>query len=194
MFRNVLIATLNLLLFRGGPQDFPYEPRLTAVLVTTAVLIQYAVSMVVMPPGLAAATALASIIALALATQMLLRVRKVEARFMQTYHALLAVNSLGTLAIWLPFAELAPALMKVANAPTATDPAVAAQVPSGPLVLMMILVIWNFVANANIFRHAANLSAGVGLFVALLVWLGEQMFVGFFGTAAMAIFGSPTPP
>lgn len=193
MFRTVLIATLNLLLFRIGPQEFPYEPRLTGVLAPTAALVQYAISMMVMPPGLAAASALATIMGLAIATHMLLRARHVEARFMQTYHSLLAVNSLLTLATWLPFGELAPELMKISRNPAVTDTGVNIQLPNGPLFLMFALVIWNFIANANIFRHSANLSVGVGLFVALLVSVGVQMFVLFFASAALAIFGS-TPP
>ncbi|MGQ0619184.1 MAG: hypothetical protein ACT4QA_04560 [Panacagrimonas sp.] len=194
MFRTVLIATFNLLLFRIGPQDFPYDPRLTGVLAPTAALVQYAVSMLWVPPGLAAASALAMIMGLAVATHMLLRVRHVETRFMQTYHSLLAVSSLLTLATWLPISELAPEMMKISPnaAVTGTDPNV--QLPGGSLFLMFILITWNFIANANIFRHAANLTAGAGLLVALLVWGGVQMFVLFFASAALAIFGSPTPP
>lgn len=189
MLRNLLITTLNLLLFRAGPQDLPYEPRLTSLLVSSAALVQYAISVMVMPAGLAAAMAIALVMGLALSTQILLRIRSVEARFMQTYHALLAVSAVMSLLSWIPLSEIAPALVELSKRETPPEPGTDIGIASGPLMLMFVLMMWNFFVNAAIYRHAANLGYAAGLLVALLVSVGVQMFVLFFASAAAAIFG-----
>ena len=195
MLQSVLLATLNLLLFRAGPQDFPYEPRLTGWLVPIAVLVNYFVLSLALPPILAGAISLAVVIALSFATRLYLRTRKLEERFIQTFHALLAVSCVMTLALMFPFSEVAPELEKFAAMnPGATDPAPALQIPAWAALTMNALNIWNVAVNANIFRHAGNTGIAGGLFVAFLVSIGVLMFVLFFASFVAALLGGGATP
>ena len=190
MLASVLTATLNLLLFRSGPQDFPFDPRLTGWLVPLAALVNYFVLSLVLPPIISAAIGLAVVIALSFATRMFLRTRGLEARFMQTYHALLAVTIPMTLLLMVPFAEIAPELKKLSEmTPGPTDPIPELQVPSWAALTMNLLNFWNFAVNAHIFRSAGNMGLGGGLIVALLVAFGVLMFVLVFASFVAAIVG-----
>lgn len=190
MLASVLQATLNLLLFRAGPQDFPYEPRLTGWLVPAAALVNYFVLGLVLPPIVAAAIGVAVVIALSFATRVFLRTRGMEARFMQTYHALLAVSIPMTLLLLWPFSEIAPELQKLSQIePSPTAPMPELQVPGWAALTMNLLNLWNYLVNAHIFRNAGNLGLGGGLIVALLVAFGVLMFVLVFASFVAAVFG-----
>lgn len=188
MFQSVLNATVNLLLFRIGPQDFPYDINLTRVLVPTAALANYAVLAMALNPVVAAAMSIAVVMGTAMAAHLILRARKLEARFMQTYHAMLAVSTVLTLALVLPFAQIAPELEKLAQNPEAMDGATL-DIPGWAALTMNGLNIWNFVVNAHILRHAAGVGIGGGLLMALLVAFGVLMFVLFFATLAGILVG-----
>lgn len=187
MFSIVASTTLNLLLFRAGPEDFPYVPALTRVLVPLAALINYALLVQALPPLLAMAMALAVVMATGLATRTLLRIRGVEARFMQTFHSLLMVNSVLTMALWLPFSEIAPQLQELSKNPEAMEAGAQLKVSGWAALMMNALNIWNFVVNAHIFRRSANFGFGGGLLVAMLVAMAVLMFVLFFATFASAV-------
>lgn len=190
MLTSVLNATLNLLLFRAGPQDFPYEPRLTGWLVPMAALVNYVVLGLVLPPIIAAAIGIAVVMALSVATRVFLRARGTEARFMQTYHSLLAVSIPMTLLLLYPFSEIAPELQKLSQMePGPAEPMPELQVPGWAALAMNLLNLWNYLVNAHIFRHAGNLGLGGGLMVALLVAFGVLMFVLVFASFAAAVFG-----
>lgn len=191
---QVLNAVFNLLLFRAGPGEFPYDPRLGSVLIPLVALIGYAIQLIVYPPAVAAAMSLATIIGLAFATRVLLRIRGVESRFTQTFHSLLAVNGVMTLGLWPALAALAPELQRISKDPSVLEgPAASVNLPTGPAALILALSIWNFAVNAYIFNHAANLGPWRGVSVALIVALSLQMFVLFFAALAAAITGMPTP-
>ena len=194
MLPSVLTATLNLLLFRIGPQDFPYDPRLTHWLVPIAVLVNYLVLSLALAPLLAAAVSLAVIMATAFATRLMLRARGLEARFMQTFHALLAVSIVMTLALALPFSEIAPELEKLAAMdPSAVEAAPEIHVAAWAALMMNALNIWNFAVNAHIYRHAAGFGLAGGLLVALIVSLGVLMFVLIFATFVAGLLGGAGP-
>lgn len=189
---KVLNAVFNLLLFRAGPGEFPYDLRLGGVLIPLAALIGYAVQVIVYPPAVAAAMSLATIMGLAFATRVVLRIRGVEARFTQTYHALLAVNGVMTLGLWPALSALAPELQRISKDPSLLEGgSAAASLPTGPAALIVLLSIWNFAVNAYIFNHAANLGPWRGISVALIVALSLQLFVLFFAALAAAITGTP---
>lgn len=190
LLQSVLAATLKLMLFRAGPQDFPYDPRLTGWLVPGATLINYLVLSLAMPPVLSAATAIAVVMALSFGTRVYLRARGLDGRFMQTFHSLLMVSSVMTLALLLPFSEVAPELQRLAaSRPGPTEPMPQLEVPAWAALSMNALNIWNFAVNAHIFRHAGNTGLAGGLLVALLVALGMLMFVVMFAGFASAILG-----
>jgi hypothetical protein len=188
MLSNVLAATLNLLLFRTGPQDFPFEPGLTRVLVPSAALANYLVLAMALNPVMAAGMALGVVIGTALGTHLILRARRMEARFTQTFHALLAVSTILTLGLALPFSQIAPELQKITQDPELAESATL-QIPGWAALTMNLLNIWNFVVNAHILRHAAGVGIGLGLLLALLMAFGVLMFVLFFATLAGALVG-----
>lgn len=190
MLQSLFNATLSLLLFRAGPQDFPYAPAATRWLVPFAALVTYAVQLQVYPPLMAMAMALASIIGLGFATRILLRVRRLEARFMQTYHSLLAVTTVMTFALWPVIASIAPELERLSTVSTPLDKAPPVTLPGGAVLMILLLATWNFAVNANIYRHAANLTAGRGVVVALLIAVALQTFVLFFAALAGALGGN----
>ena len=195
MLQSVLTATFNLLIFRTGPQDFPYDPRLTGWLIPIAALSNYFVLKQAMPAILAAAIGLAVVMAMSFTTRIYLRTRKLEARFMQTLHALLAVSTVLTLALGLPFAEIAPELEKFAAMnPGATEPLPEIQVPAWAAFSMNLINIWNFAVNAHIYRQAGNASLAGGLLVTVLIAFSILLFVLFFASFVAAIFGGATAP
>src|SRR3546814_17766016 len=53
MLASLFSATLRILFFRAGPQDFPYDPRLTAPLAVSAGLANGLMFMQVLPIGAA---------------------------------------------------------------------------------------------------------------------------------------------
>lgn len=189
MIRAVVLATLNLLFFRTGPQDFPFDIGLTRVLLPLALLANYAVFVMVLEPGLSAAMALAMIGGVAFATRILMRARRFDARFMQTWHALLATGAVLTLALAAPFAQIAPEFAKLAANPELAQDKTTASLPAGPVFIMNAINVWNFAVTAHIYRHAANVSIWVGALLALLVALSTLMFVIFFASLAAALLG-----
>lgn len=191
MLQSLFNATVSLLLFRAGPQDFPYAPAATRWLVPLAALVTYAVQLTVYPPVMAMAMALATIIGLGFATRLLLRVRNLEARFMQTYHSLLVVTTVMTFALWPVIASIAPELERLSQVPSPLEKGAPVDLPTGPLMTILLLATWNFAVNANIYRHAANLTPGRGVLVAFLIAIALQMFVLFFAALASALSGQP---
>jgi hypothetical protein len=190
MLQSALIATLNLLFFRAGPQDFPYEPRLTGWLIPIAAVSNYLVLQQALPAVVAASIGLAIVMALAFSTRLFLRARKLEARYLQTLHSLLAVSSVMTLALILPFSAIAPELQRLAAmnpAPTEAMPQL--QVPAWAALSMNVLNIWNFAVNVHIYRQAGNAGLAGGLLVALLVAFGVLMFVVVCASFVAALFG-----
>jgi hypothetical protein len=190
MLRNVLAATLNLLFFRIGPEDFPFDVNFSRVLVPLAVLANYAVFVLVLPPGLSAAMALSMVAGVAFATRLLLRARRMDNRFLQTWHALLATGSVLTLALVPPFAQIAPEFAKLAQDPQLLQGTPQVNFPAGPAFLMNVFNIWNFAVSAHIYRHAAGVNIWIGALLALLVALSTLMFVMFFGSLAGILLGT----
>lgn len=190
MFSSALAAILRLLLFRAGPEDFPYAPSLTQLLVPLATLVNYLLLAQALPASLAAAMSLAVVIGTGVGTRVLLRARGLEARFMQTYHALLAANSVLTLALWLPFSEIAPQLRELASDPGALEAGKELQVPAWAALMMNALNLWNFAVNAHIYRRAANFGLGGGILVAVAVAFAVLMFALFFASVVSMVVGA----
>src|SRR3546814_12943968 len=77
---DLFSATLRILFFRAGPQDFPYDPRLTAPLAVSAGLANGLMFMQVLPIGAALVMAITMVGGMALATRAILRTRQPDAR------------------------------------------------------------------------------------------------------------------
>jgi len=190
MFATLITATLRVLLFRGGPQDFPYDPKLTAPLAVVAALANGLMFVQVLPVGAAAVMAIAMVGGLALATRGVLRARQLEARLHQTLAALLATNALLTFLLVPFFAQIAPTLRELASHPELLEHPEQVKLPQGVAFIMNALNIWSFAATASIFRHAANVSMALGLLISLAVAVALLFLVAFAGSFAGMLFGT----
>lgn len=210
MFSNVLNATLRILLFRGGPQDFPFAPSLMPALMATALLANVLLFGLLLPIGLALVIGTMMIAAIGFSTRQVLRLRKLEPRFQQTYSALLATGAALTLAQVPLMAQLAPEMLQVLKhsaqaleqqqqlaAGAVAGPApLAADLPqfSGPLVFLLnMLSFWNFAVQAYIFRQAAEVNLWIGAFIALVVSMIALVFAVFGGSLIAAVLGLAGP-
>ncbi|NGY05833.1 hypothetical protein [Solimonas terrae] len=189
MFATLITATLRILFFRAGPQDFPYDPRLTAPLVVTAAVANGLMFVQVLPIGAALVMALAMVGGLALATRGVLRTRQLEARFHQTFAALLATNAALTFLLVPFFAQVAPTLRELASNPELLEHPEQFKLPQGIGFVMNALNVWSFAVTAAIFRHAANVSTALGLLISLVIAVALLFFVAFAGSFAGLMFG-----
>src|SRR3546814_10952235 len=87
---DLFSATLRILFFRAGPQDFPYDPRLTAPLAVSAGLANGLMFMQVLPIGAALVMAITMVGGMALATRAILRPRPLDARYHPTFAAFIS--------------------------------------------------------------------------------------------------------
>lgn len=190
MFAQLLSVTVRTLLFRAGPQDFPFDARLLPPVIFIAVVANVMMFGQVMPAPAAAAMSAAMVGGLALVTRSVLRVRQLASRFQQTYIALLSTSALLTLALVPLFAQMAPALRLVAENPKLLETPDKLNLPQGIAFIMNVLNLWSFLVSAWIFRHATNLPFAIGLIIALLAAFSLLFIVAFAGSLAGAAFGA----
>lgn len=189
MLSSFLVTSLRILTFRAGPQDLPYEPRLSAPLALLAALANVLMLVQVLPLGAAILLALGMVAGMALITQAILRTRKLEARFHQTFAALVTTTALITFALVPLFAQLAPAMREISANPALLEQPDKLHLPQTVVFLMNLLNLWNFAVSASIFRHAANVGMGLGLVLALVAALTLLMFVAMLSLFAGALLG-----
>lgn len=165
MLNQAAATALRMLLFRAGPQDFPFAEGLTRVLASLAVLAAFLQFRLTLPATQALVHALATIAALAGFTLLLLQARGLANRHPQTLNSLFATDIFFTPLMLGPVAAMAPHLLRIAENPEAAQDA---SVPAGPALLWIVLASWNFLVSAHIYRHALNTHFGVGALVAML--------------------------
>lgn len=180
MFAQVINATLRILFFRAGPQDFPYANGLTQACVALAVAANALVFSQVLPLSMAIAMAIAMVAAVSLVTQSVLRARKLSNRFQQTFNAMLATTSLLTLALLPPFAHIAPQILEVTKNPELLNNPEALNISSTAVFIINLVNFWNFTVTAHIYRHAAGVNLWVGFFIAFVA-AGIVLFLGVLG-------------
>lgn len=190
MFAQALAVALRILAFRAGPQDFPYSPQLSQVVVPLAALANYLVFIQVLPAFMSLVMAAAVVAGMALVTRSLLRARQLEARFNQTYNALLCTSGILTLLLLPAFVQVAPVLLQLAQDPDLMKNPEKLPMPQGAAFMMNLLNIWNFAVTAHIFRQSANIGLAAGILVAILAALAVAFFVIVTGSFAAALGGS----
>ena len=169
MLSQTATATLRILLFRAGPQDFPYAREMVGVLPAAAIAAYTAVFAAFLSIGAALLISALSVGTLALVTHSLLTARRLANRFQQTYHALLATGIVLTLASIPPTITLAPALKQILAHPELLQQPDALQVSPLASLLLNALNLWNFAVYAHIFRHAADTRLFIGVLIAVFV-------------------------
>lgn len=183
---QALQTTLAILLFRAGPQDFPYseQPQLMWTCQGVAVAACALFFGLSMPPVAALVAAVIAVAGLSMFTRVLLRIRKFDNRYAQTLNALLAVGSVLLVALTLPMSQLMPQMktyleLVQQNPELANDPASLPKLPAGPVLIMDVLAIWFFAVTAHIFRQAAEVGFFGGAMIALLCQFNLMMFLLF---------------
>lgn len=182
MLASVFSATLKILFFRAGPEDFPFESgrNLLLACIAFAVLANAALLSFLMPPGVALAGAAVNTAFLALFTRFALAMRKLDNRFQQTFNALLATTGLLTLFMIPFFAKIAPVLAQIAellqkDPSLAQKPEMLPTPPSSAMSALMMLGIWQIVVICRIFMRAAGgwtMMAFIGI---LFLMVGLQL-------------------
>lgn len=188
MFAHVASVTLKIMTFRAGPAELPYSLDLTRALLPAAVVANFWVFAKALPLAMSVVMAIGMVAAIALATNGLLKARKMDNRFNQTFNALLLTGTLLNLLMLAPFSAVAPMLVKAAQNPQLLEHPEDLNLPQGAVMLMNLLNFWNFAVTAHIFRKAMEVNFGIGLLLALLVAFAALMFIMISGTMAGAIF------
>lgn len=181
MFAQAASTTLRILSFKAGPQDFPFAPTLTQTLAPLAALAMYLEYRFTLSAATSLAQSVAALGALALFTWQVLRLRNLQARFQQTYNALLATGLVLTLFLLPAVAMLAPTVKQLAEKPELMG---TIQVPAAPTLLAAFLSLWNLAVSAHIYRHALNIGSGMAVAAALM----GSLFVTAFAAVAGSLF------
>lgn len=153
---------------RRGPQDLPHSPRLLVMVCAFGLGLQLAIARVL---GVEQDTLAAGVLSLAFnlgALFLLLNLRGVKNRFIQSALALLCCALLFTL-LSLPIAVLA-----------GDHPVTPEQMSPLQLLLGLVslpLLIWKLMVDAHILRHSLDVPFLAGMVIAVL-WLIAELALG----------------
>lgn len=160
-------ATLRILLFRAGPEDFPYDPtpRLLLGCIGFGVLPYLLLLPMAGDKGPHVAglllQALFNLGVLALITRVTLRSANLANRFQQTFNTLVCASSALTLAALPAVARVLPVLEQWSEVIKA-DPEIAQHperlppMPAGPMLMLAGIGLWQLVLTAFVFYRAAG--------------------------------------
>jgi hypothetical protein len=191
MLLHICNATLRILFFRDGPQDFPYVPARNRSIILGAIAVNAAILSVALPVAVGLIVAAAVVGGIALVTQSVLRLRELPNRFDQTLHALLATTTLLNVLMLPALLQLAPVVMAVAENPALLEHPDAIKIPPAAGFIIDVTNFWKFAVSAHIFRHAADARLWVGALIALTVAFTILSLVVFVGAALQALLGQP---
>lgn len=166
MFSQLFRVTVDLLMLRRGPQDLPSDWGLLGGLGFVYCSLTFVQVRLVADVGPALLQSLLATALLVAFVHVVLRLRGVPERFVQTLTGLFVVGGVLTLLMLGPTAALAPFLESLAQA---EDPASVAQPPALVVLAYLVVGIWGLVAFGHIYRNAL----GVNL------WLGVATALGF---------------
>jgi hypothetical protein len=204
MFNAVVSATLRLLFFRAGPQDFPYSPTpaLSRAAILFAVIAVTLPELKVMAPLPAALFGGVMVLGLLVFVRLLLRLKKLENRFQQASNALLCATG----ALWLLALPAWTAVMPTMNAmqqkliadPTLTESPerfaalqaeMQAAIPPSAAFMIFVIWIWQFAITARVLGKATDSSPFGGVGLALLCLLNLFAFT-LFADSLMQLLGA----
>jgi hypothetical protein len=158
----------DVILLRRGPQDMPHAPQLLALVCGVSVLLQLAIAYVLRIPGNAFGAGLIGLAFNLGLLYLLLRLRDVASRFVQT--------ALAMSACAVVFAILsAPIVLAIGGKPPTPESITPLQALLGMFALPV--VVWKLIVDAHILRHALNLPFAGGLLIALM-WVVAELVLG----------------
>lgn len=159
---QLLRQILGLCVLRTSPEDLPADPRLAWVLAAAYLLAGGLIFM--SEDGFLQGMAQAAVDALLLAAfvWLVLRWREFPERFVQTYTAMLGVSLVFTLVSW-PLLEAMPEELGAEM--------------SLPQVGLLLVLLWNLIAQGQVLRRALEIGAGAGLGLAFLFFLLSSLSI-----------------
>lgn len=165
---ELLLALRNLCLLRIGPQDLPYSPTLLGMVLGLNLVLDTTVGFLLGKAGMAFAASLIGLAVIIGGVWLLLRMRQLEARFVQ---AALAIGAAALL-----FSVLAvPVQMLMAPLPDDLDKLSDTQT-MGMMVLAGIGG-WSLAVTGHVLRHALERSFLTGVLLALAFNLSAAAFL-----------------
>jgi hypothetical protein len=189
MLSQMLNATLRILFFRAGPQDFPYAPRLASSVALLCGLANVIVFSAIAPVPLALIAVSAMLGALALVTQSVLRARQMQNRFQQTFNSLVVTTTVLNLLLLPALLQVSPLLKLLAQQPEMLDHPESLNIAPGAALVINVVNIWNFAVTAHIFRHAVDTRLSLGVLMALIAAFVVLFMVAFSGALVGAVLG-----
>ena len=166
----------DILLLRRGPQDLPYSTQLLTSIAAAGVVVQACAGAILLDASAAIVllSAFVSVLLTLLALNLLLGVRRLRNRFVQSATALLGCN--------LVFAIISiPAVLILPAKPTAPEQMPLLALLFAPLALAC--AIWQIAVNAHILRHSLDIPFWGGIAMVLL-W-------AFIAAALASVGGAP---
>lgn len=164
MFFQTLRVTVDILFLRRGPQDMPASWNLLGALAALYLIVHVAQALIAASFGSALLQALVATALLAAYTRIALQLREHLPRLAQTLSALFAVGIVATVVLLGPTAAMGSVLQQLAQG---GNPQTIEQPPIFAVLLALVVFIWLVIADAHIFRHALDVSMGIGVLVAL---------------------------
>ncbi len=166
MFNLVASRLTQLMLLKAGPQDLPTS---SALLQTAAVLFfasTLARFLLVSSMPAAVGQTVMSMVVLAVFVRSLLNWRQLPERFLQTMSALFLAGAALGLLLLFPLNALQPLLTAITENPELSPQQL--DVPAMAVYAWLGLSLWGLMISAHIFRHALNITLGLGVCVTLL--------------------------
>ncbi len=172
----VVLIMRDILLLRRGPQDLPYSTQLLAAVAVAGVAVQALACAILLDVSalLVLFSACVSVSLTLLALNLLLGMRKLRNRFVQSATALVTSNLLFTIIN-------IPALLILPTKPTSPE-----QMPLLALLLAPLVLaceIWQIAVSAHILRHTLDIPTWMGVAIVLL-WV-------FIAVVLTALSGGP---
>ena len=175
----VVLVVRDILLLRRGPQDLPYSTQTLVAAVALCVVVPIGVALFAREASLGGVLggALLWLCFTLLTLNLLLSMRGLRSRFVQTATALLCCTLVFTV-ISTPIALLA------GDPPATPEQMTPLQLLLGAVSLP--LLIWKVVVDAHVFRHSLNLPFAGGMLIAVLWIIAALLLSGFAGAPAAA--------
>jgi hypothetical protein len=204
MFSQALQATLQILLFRAGPEDFPYseDGRLDRACQALGVLATAVLFGLVQPLPLAVLDGLVATAVVSLYVRLVLRLRGLDARIQQTRNALLASGSLLMLVLALPMSAVMPVMMEFLETIAAAQQAAGPDAPPQPItpeqmpqvpvfagLVIDLLGLWFAASATHVLRRATGIPRFTAAMMALLLIGNVMVAMMITGNLLSALLG-----
>lgn len=201
MLAELLKVSFRILLFRAGPEDFPYaaDGRWDQLALGLGIVATTALFSLVQPLPLALIDALVATAVVHFYSRLVLRMRGLDARHAQTRNALLACGGLLLAALCVPMAATLPQMMayvdtmieaqQAAGAGTAPARPALPQIPLLYGVLIDVLGLWFAAVQTHILSRATGVAYPFAVFMALLLIGNVVVAMVLVGNVVAALLG-----